>query len=58
MKNRIIVNWRDVYDCKKPGEHQEDTRAKAKEAGYRLYCHNGTIWTLGGSAIGYVSYEE
>ena len=58
MKNRIIVDWRDVYDCKHPGENQTETRNKAIEAGYYLFCHNDRILTIDFRQIGYVTQRE
>lgn len=39
-----VMTWRDVLDCKNPGEHILETARRAVDADYCFICHNGKIW--------------
>lgn len=40
------LTWRNIYDCKNPGECITTTLLKAKEAHYPYAHHNGRIYRL------------
>ena len=42
------LNWREIFDCKMPGENIQDTQLKAANAGYRYLYHNGRVFKTSG----------
>ena len=44
--SKIVISWRDVFDAKIAGDQIDTTLYKAKDAGYKMFCHNGRIFTI------------
>lgn len=40
------MTWREVFDCKKAGQHRQVAAEAAFEAGYLFLCQNGRIYFL------------
>ncbi len=40
------LNWREIFDCKIAGTHRDVAQKRAREAGYKYFCHNGTIFVV------------
>ena len=44
--SKIIISWRDVFDCKVPGQDIDDTARTAHLAVYKMFCHNDQIYMI------------
>lgn len=38
------MTWREVFDCKRAGQHRQVAAEIAYEAGYLFLCQNGRIY--------------